>query len=147
MLFTVQRMACSEDGLLHANGDKALSLVSAVDADGNETGGIRLPDISVPLATHTGWNTRDPETGGAGQVMRLVGSTVPFPRDEDEGEAHADPRVSIAERYRNRDGYALKVRAAAEELAQQRLILQDDVDLVVENCLARWDAILAGVRV
>src|SRR5262249_48870724 len=34
------------------------SLVSAVDADGNELGGIRLPQIRVPLATHTGWNLR-----------------------------------------------------------------------------------------
>ena len=30
--------------------------VTQVDADGNEIAGIRLPDIAVPLATHTGWN-------------------------------------------------------------------------------------------
>jgi hypothetical protein len=30
--------------------------VPAVDADGNETSGIRLPPIAVPLATYTGWN-------------------------------------------------------------------------------------------
>ncbi len=30
--------------------------VPAVDADGNETAGIRLPPIAVPLATYTGWN-------------------------------------------------------------------------------------------
>src|SRR5436309_2022409 len=30
--------------------------VSAVDPDGNETAGLRLPPIAVPLGTHTGWN-------------------------------------------------------------------------------------------
>jgi Alpha/beta hydrolase domain len=38
------------------------ALVSAVDADGNETAGIRLPDIAVPVGTHAGWNRRDPVT-------------------------------------------------------------------------------------
>ena len=35
-------------------------LVPQVDADGNELGGIHLPEITVPLATYTGWNLRDP---------------------------------------------------------------------------------------
>ena len=39
-------------------GDQYPSLVSAVDADGNEVGGVRLPAIAVPLATYTGWNVR-----------------------------------------------------------------------------------------
>ena len=32
--------------------------VSALDEDGNETAGVRLPDVTVPLATFTGWNVR-----------------------------------------------------------------------------------------
>jgi hypothetical protein len=36
------------------------TLVPQVDADGNELGGIRLPEIVAPLATYTGWNLRDP---------------------------------------------------------------------------------------
>ena len=39
------------------------TLVPAVDADGNEIAGIRLPDIAVPLATYTGWNLRKKEVG------------------------------------------------------------------------------------
>ena len=31
-------------------------LVSQVDKDGNELGGLRLPDVMVPLATSAGWN-------------------------------------------------------------------------------------------
>ena len=51
-----------------AVGDEYPSLVSAVDGDGNEIGGIRLPAIAVPLATYTGWNVRHPDIGGVGQV-------------------------------------------------------------------------------
>jgi hypothetical protein len=35
-------------------------LVPKVDADGNELGGIRFPEIAVPLATYSGWNFRNP---------------------------------------------------------------------------------------
>lgn len=38
-------------------------LVPQVDADGNEVGGIRVPDLSVPLATTTGWNFRAERVG------------------------------------------------------------------------------------
>jgi len=33
-------------------------LVPQVDADGIDLGGVRLPEVSVPLATLTGWNLR-----------------------------------------------------------------------------------------
>jgi len=36
----------------------AALLVPAVDEDGNDRAGHRLPDIAVPLATYTGWNFR-----------------------------------------------------------------------------------------
>ena len=38
--------------------------VSAVNEDGNERAGIAVPEQTVPLATHTGWNLRHPESGG-----------------------------------------------------------------------------------
>ena len=72
------------------------ALVSAVDEDGNETGGVRMPDVSVPVATHTGFNVRHPASGGAGQILEYVGLTLPFPRDETVRQAAGDPRTSIA---------------------------------------------------
>ena len=39
------------------------TLVPAVDADGNELKGIRLPEVAVPLGTFVGWRLRTPETG------------------------------------------------------------------------------------
>src|SRR5437016_3046524 len=38
-------------------------LVPQVNTDGNETAGIRLPELAVPLASYTGWNLRDPKAG------------------------------------------------------------------------------------
>lgn len=35
-----------------------LLLVPKLNSDGNETSGIAIPEISVPLATYTGWNIR-----------------------------------------------------------------------------------------
>jgi hypothetical protein len=37
--------------------------VCAVDADGNEVAGIRLPPIAVPLGAYTGWNVYRAQRG------------------------------------------------------------------------------------
>ena len=116
------------------------SLVSAVDADGNEIAGIALPEIAVPLAAHTGWNLRHPDIGGAEQLLVFAGATIPFAATKAQREASGDPRPSIAERYRDRDNYLARVRAAAERLVEQRYLLAEEVDLVVGNALARYDA-------
>lgn len=117
---------------------------ATVDADGNERAGIRLPDLTVPVATSMGWNPRDPDTGGEGQIINMLGSTLPFPATAAERERSGDPRPSIAERYRDRDDYEAQVRAAAERLAADRYILEADIPLVVGNCLARYDTFAAA---
>ena len=40
------------------------------DADGNDIAGVRLPDVTVPLATYTGWALR----AGAQAERRLRGN-------------------------------------------------------------------------
>jgi hypothetical protein len=116
---------------------------AAVDEDGNERSGIRQPDLTVPVATSMGWNPRDPATGGAGQIINMLGSTLPFPATRADRERAGDPRRSIEERYRDRDDYEAQVRAAAERLAADRYILANDIPLVIGNCLARYDAFAA----
>jgi len=38
------------------------ALVPKTDADGNDVAGIRLPDVTAPVATYTGWALRaEPE--------------------------------------------------------------------------------------
>jgi hypothetical protein len=119
--------------------DRCQTYAPAVDADGNEAVGIRLPDLTVPTGTHTGWVARHPDTGGAGQILDMMGATVPLAAVRSEREAHNDPRPSLAERYRDRDDYVKRARAAAQKLAEQRYILEEDVDLVVELAAERYD--------
>ena len=108
-------------------GDEYQGYVSALDRDGNELAGLRLPDLTQPLGIHTGWNPRHPETGGEHLTSHFVGLTQWFSRDE------------ILARYGNRESYLARVRNDAEKLAANSLILEQDVDLVVENCAERWD--------
>jgi hypothetical protein len=123
-------------------GDVYPCFVSGVDDDGNELAGIRLPDLSVPVATHTGWNLRAPEIGAPEQILSMLGSTMFFARSKAERETSNDPRLSMEERYENREGYVEKVRAEAEKLVADRYLLAEDIELVVANAADRYDAAL-----
>jgi hypothetical protein len=115
------------------------SYVSAVDADGNEVGGLRPPELVAPLATFTGWNTRHPDTGAAGDLMSMNGSTLRFPLTREERERSGDPRRSIAERYASRNAYLEQVRRTTRELVQKRHVLAEDLEAIVERAGKRWD--------
>ena len=114
--------------------------VSAVDDDGNERAGIAVPELTVPLATHTGWNLRHPDSGGADQLLYFAGATLPFARTRAEREAAADPRPAIAERYGSREDYLSRVRAAAQALAAARYLLDEDVETSLAFAARMWDA-------
>ena len=116
--------------------------VSVVDEFGNELGGLRMPDVEVPVATHTGFNPRHADTGGDGQILEYLGSTVPLARTAAAREAASDPRPSIAERYGNRETYLAEVRAAAQRLVDTRYLLADDVELCVALAGDRYDAVV-----
>ena len=118
-------------------------LVPAADADGNDLAGIRLPDLTVPVGTHTGWNLRHPNTGAPEQLMSMQGSSHWFPATANHRAETADPRLSIEERYPSRDDYSAQVKAAATKLAEAGYLLSDDIDLVVQSCLERYDAAIA----
>ncbi len=105
-------------------------LVTQVDADGNETAGVLLPDIAVPLATYTGWNLYKaplPE----GELCDRFGTYVPFAATRAEREAKGDPRLSIEERYGDHAAYVRKVEAAAKQLVGERLLLAEDAERFV----------------
>ncbi|HRA32721.1 MAG TPA: alpha/beta hydrolase domain-containing protein [Thermomicrobiales bacterium] len=125
-------------------GERYPSLVSAVDADGNEVGGIRLPDLTVPVSTLTGWNPRAPETGGEDLIIPMQGITVFFHRTRAEREAAGDPRPSLEERYPTRDDFLARVREAAAALAGQRYVLDEDIDVIVANAAERYDYAMRG---
>lgn len=119
-------------------------LVPKVDADGNEIGGIRLPVISVPLATLTGWQFRSQRIGSPSTLIAMAGAYIQLPQTSAERERAHDPRASIVERYGNRAEYVRRVREAATTLAGERYILREDVEPITESLAAQWDAIMAG---
>jgi hypothetical protein len=104
--------------------------VPQVDTDGNETAGIRLPDIAVPLATHTGWNmykTPFPE----GELCDRDGSYAPFANTRAERETKNDPRPSLEERYGSHAAYVKKVQESAQKLVSARLMLPEDAERIM----------------
>jgi alpha/beta hydrolase family protein len=105
-------------------------LVPQVDADGNETAGILLPDIAVPLGTYTGWNLYKapfPE----GELCDRFGTYVPFAATRAERDAKGDRRPSLEERYGDHAGYARRVGEAVRKLVAERLLLPEDGDLYI----------------
>jgi hypothetical protein len=118
-------------------------LVPQVDADGNEIGGVRVPEQLVPLATTTGWNFRAPRVGNASTTYALLGSYVPFARTRAERDARHDPRKAIDERYSGKDEYLQRIRAAADGLVKDRFLLPEDVDDTMRRAARHWDH-LAG---
>jgi hypothetical protein len=125
-------------------GEPYPHFVPGVDPDGNELSGIRLPDVTVPLATYTGWNLRHPQIGAPDQLMSLMGSTIPFPAIESERAAKGDPRRSIEERYPGKAAYLDQVRRAADGLIENGYLLPEDVERILAHSARRWD-LLASV--
>ncbi len=114
-------------------------LVPQVDTDGNELAGIHLPEISVPLATYTGWNLRDPSIGAPEQRLPFEGSFFAFPKDAVAREQSGDSRRSIAERYASREIYLEKFTKATDALVQQRWILPEDRTALLQRAANEWD--------
>ncbi len=114
-------------------------LVPQVDDDGNETSGIRMPEIAVPLATNTGWNFRDASIGASDELYSMVGAWLRFPRNQDERSRTGDPRESIAERYSNKDDYLRQIEDASRELARRGYLLDGDLAALRDRASREWD--------
>jgi hypothetical protein len=121
-------------------------LVPQVDADGNEIGGIRVPEQAVPLATTTGWNFRAEARGNTAEIYALLGSYLPFAATRAAREAANDPRRAIDERYRSRADYLRRIRAAADALVDDRYLLAEDVGAVMQRAEEHWAAATAPSR-
>ena len=114
-------------------------LTPQVDADGNDVGGIRLPEQAVPLGTYTDWAFRSEATGAPNTLVAMAGSFIPFPETRAERDKTHDPRPSIEERYSSRADYLHRVQDAASRMAQQRYLLQSDVAPIVADAGQHWD--------
>jgi len=114
-------------------------LVPQVDADGNERDGVRLPEITVPLATYASWNLRDPSIGAPDQRVSFEASYIPFPKTAAERQKLGDPRKSIAERYTGREDYLSRYSRALDELVKQRWFLEEDRAALLRRAEQEWD--------
>jgi hypothetical protein len=85
------------------------------DPDGNPLGGIRLPDIAVPLGVHGVQN--DPLSFSCS----LVGASVPFGKDK------------LASLYKDQNDYVNRVRVAARDAMAEGFLLPDDVAVIVNS--------------
>jgi hypothetical protein len=120
-------------------------LVPQVDADGNELAGIRVPELSVPVATYTGWNLFNERSGPTDVVSSMQGSFIPLARTRADRERSNDPRRSVSERYRGRDQYLADVAKAANDLVAKGHLLKADITQIVEQAGTRWDYVMKAV--
>ena len=100
------------------------ALVSDVGQNLNEVAGIRLPEISVPIGIHSGWNPRHPDHGATDQNSTFVG----FSRFD----LHNGFPATAEETRR-------LVEEATEQLVADRYVLQEDRQLVIDNAMKRYE--------
>ena len=117
-------------------------LVPQCDADGNDLGGIRVPDVAVPLGTGTGWVFRPAEFGSPHEFYLLRGAWVHFAKTKAEREAANDPRRSLEERYPSKDAYLDQVKAAVQKLIKQRFLTDADLEPQLKQASERWDWVM-----
>jgi hypothetical protein len=111
-------------------GAPFVTRVPLPDADGNDRGGIRLPEVAVPLGSYTGWNLRRPEVGAPDRLARWSGSFLPF------------SRRSLAARYASREAYQARVAAAAVELVDEGLLLAADVAPITHRAAMLYERLV-----
>jgi hypothetical protein len=105
-------------------------LLPQVDADGNDIGGLKTPQVAVPLAVHTGWNLRNPAIGAPEELFSMVGSYFPFPQ-------HV-----VIERYHDRTAYLARIRAAARKLVEGGYLLESDLPSLEKLSSNEWDFVM-----
>ena len=134
-----------ENHWLNVKDDKGVSLpmfVPQVDDDGNETSGILHPEVSVPLATYTGWNFSDPDHGDPDTLVSLAGSYIPFSSTRTQRETRRDPRLAIEERYPSRQNFLARIEDAGLLLVKERYLLEADLPSIIKRASEHWDLLM-----
>jgi hypothetical protein len=115
------------------NGPIYPTFVPKTDDDGNETTGILLPELTVPLATYTGWALRAGPQANDG--CESSGQYIPFPLTKAARKASGDPRKSVQERYNSIEKYQKEVVKAIDKLVKDRFLLCEDTDAIQARLL------------
>jgi hypothetical protein len=117
------------------NGPIYPSFIPKTDADGNDIAGVRLPDVTVPLATYTGWALRAGPQADDG--CESSGQYIPFAKTEADRAAAGDPRPSVEARYPSFAAYLSGVRRAIDDLVKDRLMLCEDAPAEQARLISR----------
>lgn len=139
---TLQAGPRIENPQLSSKGGKGAPLpllVPQVDEDGNDLGGIRMPELEAPLATATGWIYRPKSMGETHELALLRGFWIPFPQTKAQREKNGDPRLSIEERYSSKTDFLRRIEKAAKRLVEQRFLLETQVPLLLKRAEKQWD--------
>jgi hypothetical protein len=124
-------------------GEQFTVLVPRVKPDGNDIGGIELPEVAVPLGTFTGWNYALPVLLNLDYLAGLFGSFIPFAKTAEERKVSGDERLSIEERYPNKDAYMKQITETANALVTRRLMRAEDMNAAHAQASSRWDYLTA----
>ncbi|MFL5309205.1 MAG: alpha/beta hydrolase domain-containing protein [Myxococcales bacterium] len=126
-----------------ANGPIYPSFIPRTDRDGNDIAGVRLADVTVPLATYTGWALRAGPQANDG--CEGSGQMIPFPQTKAARLTAGDPRRSSEERYGTLDRYVHEVARALREMVDERLLLCEDYDAELSR-LTALGATMGGLQ-
>tara|TARA_Y100001934_G_scaffold117281_1_gene143608 strand:+ start:8937 stop:10961 length:2025 start_codon:yes stop_codon:yes gene_type:complete len=118
-------------------GSAYTTLVPAVDRDGNELAGIRLPDVEVPLGTYMGWNLRSEKYGAGGVLAGLHGSYIALAKSMADRLRTTDPRFSVRERYPSRSVYLQAYTDAVLRLEKDGYLLTVDAMALLRQAAER----------
>jgi hypothetical protein len=108
-------------------GKPGTALVPQVDEEGNDLGGVRTPDVAVPLAVYSGWNLRSAQIGQPGALIGNSGSFLPFSQEK------------AAKRYVSVEGYLRQWDREAQALAADGLLLPEDIPSMRQSARAKWE--------
>lgn len=103
------------------------ALVPAVDANGNELGGVRMPFLTTPVAAFRPWNLREPAVGFPQYRASFLGAIVPFPKD----------------RLPPKDEYLGRFTRDTLKLVEERYLVKEDVYDLVKRAEELYDWVAA----
>lgn len=102
------------------------TLVPQADDEGNDLGGIRMPEVACAIAAYTGWNLRGEKIGAPGSLLGNTGSYLPF------------DAVKIQQKFKDSAQYLSCVQAAAKSLVERKLLLPQDVPALMNAASSHW---------
>ena len=108
-----------------ARQERFALMVSSVDHNGNELGGLLPWEVAVPLATYTGWFPGNPKSS--------IGIIVPFETSQD-----SSGRDTVTSLYKSKTDYMSQVSAYVDGMVSQGYLLDQDKASLMSEADSLW---------